>query len=320
MTNQIKTDKQKYRLLCETEPSIPIFSKAWWLDSVAGDSWDVVLVEKGDQIEASLPFVVQKRHGFTVLTMPQLTQTLGPWLKPSTAKYAKQLAQEKDLIQELFDKLPPHAMYAQNWHYSRTNWLPLYWQGYEQTTRYTYIIPDISNLNEVVSNFEHAKRKNINKSEKVVNIVYDIEPDVFYENHKMTLAKQGQRISYPYEVFLNLYRNGYSRNCAKTIAAYDCDGNMHAALFVVWDSNSAYDLISTIDPDFRTVGAASLLIKEIIGYVSKYVNKFDFEGSMIEPVERSFRQFGAIQTPYFAISKTNSKLLKTYRFLQDLRR
>jgi hypothetical protein len=39
---------------------------------------------------------------------------------------------------------------------------------------------------------------------------------------------------------------------------------------------------------------------------------------MIEPVERFFRAFGAIQTPYFAISKTNSKLLKIYQGLKGL--
>ena len=122
------TNIDKYRQLCEHETTIPIFSKAWWLDSVADDSWDVVLVEKGDQILASLPFVVRKHFGLTVLTLPLLTQTLGHWLRPSTAKYAKQLSQEKDLSQAHFDQLPPHAQYNQNWHHARTNWLPLFFK------------------------------------------------------------------------------------------------------------------------------------------------------------------------------------------------
>lgn len=313
------SNKDKYRALCAREPSIPVFSKDWWLDSVAEDNWDVVLVEKGNEIIASLPFVIKKRFGFRVITMPVLTQNLGPWLRPSTAKYSKKLAEEKDLLQELYTQLPSYDHYHQNWHLSRTNWLPLYWLNYNQTVRYTYVIPDLSNIETVVKEFEHSKRKNIKKSEKIVKVVFDISAYDFYENHKMTLQKQGQKISYSYEVFSSLYINGYAQNSARTIAAYDEDGNLHAALFVVWDNNSAYDLISTIDPDFRTFGAASLLVQEIIRYVSQFVNKFDFEGSMIEPVERSFRQFGAIQTPYFSISKTNSKLLKVYKCLQSLR-
>lgn len=314
------TKKQKYRTLCEQESTIPIFSQAWWLDAVSGDNWDVVLVEKGGIIQASMPYLPRKRFGLTTISQPVLTQNLGPWLRPSSAKYAKQLSQEKELLQALFAKLPPHANYSQNWHFSRTNWLPLYWKGYQQTTRYTYVIEDISNLEKVFSEFEHSKRKNIKKSESLIKIVYDISAEEFYENHKMTLKKQGAEISYSFPTFKKIYDEGYRRNQVRTIAAYDADANLHAALFVVWDKMSAYDLISTIDPDYRVFGAASVLVREMIQYTSGFVNKFDFEGSMIESVERSFRQFGAKQIPYFSVSKINSNLLKTYRFFQDLRR
>ena len=163
MTKNPLSNKDKYRALCAREPSIPVFSKDWWLDSVAEDNWDVVLVEKGNEIIASLPFVIKKRFGFRVITMPVLTQNLGPWFRPSTAKYSKKLAEEKDLLQELYTQLPSYDQYHQNWHLSRTNWLPLYWLNYNQTVRYTYVIPDISNIETVIKEFEHSKRKNIKK-------------------------------------------------------------------------------------------------------------------------------------------------------------
>lgn len=311
----------RYRILCEQESSIPLFSQAWWLDAAAGvGGWDVVIVERDGQIIASLAYVKKKRYGFTVLTQPVLTQNLGPWLKLDVdLKSSKKLAHEKDLIQELYRQLPKCDHYSQSWHYSRTNWLPVYWMGFSQTTKYTYVLNDISDIETVLKNFENSKRKNIKKSEKVVKVVHDISAKDFYDNHMMTLKKQGQEILYSFEVFDRLYRAGYDNNSAKSIAAFDEAGNMHAALFVVWDKESAYDLISTIDPDFRVHGAASLLIKEVITYVSQFVNKFDFEGSMIESVERSFRQFGAEQVPYFSISQTPSHLLKTAFFLQSLK-
>jgi len=40
---------------------------------------------------------------------------------------------------------------------------------------------------------------------------------------------------------------------------------------------------------------------------------FDFEGSMIEPVERFFRSFGAQRVPYFGITK-NRHLFKLLNF------
>ena len=51
-------------------------------------------------------------------------------------------------------------------------------------------------------------------------------------------------------------------------------------------------------------------------YAAGVTKHFDFEGSMIEGVERSYRAFGAIQTPYFSITKTNSK---AFRFLKAIR-
>jgi len=306
------SNKNIYRELCATESTIPVFSRDWWLDAVCdgADNWDVALVENGGEVMATMPYYVKHKYGFTLLTQPPLTQTLGPWIRPSSAKHAKALGQQKHLMYGLIEQLPKCDLFMQNWHYSITNWLPFYWKGFSQTTRYTYVIEDLSDLDKVFSGFEHSKRKNIKKSEKIINIVFDITADQFYDNHQMTLLKQNSKISYSKDLFKRIYKAGYQNDSARTIAAYDQYGNLHAALFVIWDNQSAYDLISTIDPDYRNYGAASLLIREIIKFVSVRTNKFDFEGSMIEQVERSFRQFGAIQKPYFFISKTSSRLLR----------
>jgi len=107
--------KQKYRAHCKTESSIPIFSKNWWLDAVCGkDNWNVVVVEKGGQIIASMPHFMVKRRGMRrTITMPKLTQTMGPWMRPSSAKYANQIAEQKDLMTALIQKLPLFAYFFQ---------------------------------------------------------------------------------------------------------------------------------------------------------------------------------------------------------------
>ena len=55
--------RDQYRALCDRESTIPLFSQAWWLDALAGGRWDVALVEKNGQIEASMPYVIRKRFG-----------------------------------------------------------------------------------------------------------------------------------------------------------------------------------------------------------------------------------------------------------------
>lgn len=311
--------KDKYIKLCKEEASIPVFSQPWWLDAVCGkDNWDVCLVQKGKDILASMPYFEFKKSGFTYNVQPPLTQKLGPWISPSKSKYSKALGQEKDLMENLISQLPKFDFFSQSWDYKNTNWLPFYWKGFEQTTKYTYVINNLSDIDSICLEFENSKRKNIKKAEGMVNIVFDIPYDEFYENHKYTLEKQGSKISYSKVLFKTIYEAAYLNNSGRTIAAYDKEGNLHAAIFVIWDSESAYDLISTIDPDYRTYGAASLLIKSIIEFLSGKTCKFDFEGSMIESVERSFRQFGAKQTPYFNVYKTTSKKLLLLKNLKSI--
>lgn len=304
------SEKNKYRALCDSEPSIPVFSRAWWLDAAAGkDNWDVALIEEDESIVAALPYAMRRKFGFTLLTHPPLTQTLGPWLRPASMSHTKQLSRQKELMAALIARLPRFDHYAQRWHYSNTNWLPFYWAGFKQTTRYTYVIDDLTEPDTVFSGFSAGKRKDIKKAEKSLTVRYDISAEDFYSNHEMTLGQEKSRISYSFEVFKRMYDMGYQRDSARTLAAYDGQDNLHAALFIVWDQNSAYDLISTIDHRYRGSGAASLLVREAIRHASKKTRKFDFEGSMLEPVEHSFRQFNTVQVPYFAVSKTPSKVL-----------
>jgi hypothetical protein len=297
--------KNKYRELCKTERTIPVFSRDWWLDAVCGaEGWDVVIVEKGAQVVASLPYYLSGDILGQRIVMPKLTQTMGPWIKyPEGQKHDKRLSYEKELMTDLIKGLPKFRFFRQNFHYSITNWLPFYWQGFSQTTRYTYVIEDLNDLDAVFSNFSHSKRKNIKRAEKSVTVNYDLSAKDFYDNHKLTLSKQGQEIGYSYDLFSRIYDAAYTAGCGKAIYCVDEENNIHSGLFVIWDECSAYDLISTIDPDFRNSGSASLLIREIIKYVADKTEKFDFEGSMIEAVERSFRSFGGLQKQFFSISK-----------------
>ena len=315
------TNKEKYREFCKTETDIPIFSKDWWLDAVCPENkyWNVVLVEKGGQIAASMPYIIGRKRGFKTIEMPELTQKLGPYIKyPVNLKYETKLSYEKEIMTELINQIPDVAFFNQNFSYSITNWLPFYWKGFQQTTKYTYVIEDTSDLEKVEANFSHAKRKNLKKCKDLLDIVFDIDAKTFYDNHKMTLQKQGQTISYSFELFNKIYNSAYNHNSAKTIAAFDKDGNLNSALFIIWDNLSAYDLISTIDPDYRNNGSATLLVLEAIKLASQKGLKFDFEGSMFEGVENSFRQFGTVQKPYFTVSKTYSKLYKLLSLAKDV--
>ena len=315
------TNKQKYHSFCKTEPSIPMFSKDWWLDAVCGgDNWDVVLIEKGEWIIACLPYLYIKRHLFTILGMPQLTQTLGPWMRSSKAKYTGQLIQQKNLMTSLIDNLPVFDSFSQNFHYSITNWLPFYWRGFQQTTFYTYILDDLSNTNKLRDNFKENIRRELKKAKNRfgLQIRTDLGIDAFLAVNELTFARQDMRLPYTRDFVLRLDNACESHNARKIFFAQDKDGKIHAATYIIWDENSAYYLMGGSDPELRNSGANSLCMWEAIKFASTVTQKFDFEGSMIKPVERFFRAFGARQVPYFHITKTNSKLLRLRKIASSL--
>ena len=312
------TNKEKYRLLCENEPDIPIFSKDWWLDAVAGDSWDVCLVEKGGIVVASMPYTRSSRLGMTVISKPALTQTLGPWIRASDAKYAKKLAAEKELMGMLIDQLPKYVYFNQTWHHSMKNWLPFFWRGFEQTTRYTYVIEDLSDIDYVWVNLQANIRREIRKATNKVKVRTDLSIDDFIVLNKMTFSRQGKTMPYSPSLVIKMVTEAKKRNQCQWFIAQDDEGQNHAGVLIIWDGQSAYYLMGGGNPQLRNSGATSLCMWEAIKFASAVTKSFDFEGSMIEPIERFFRGFGAVQTPYYMLTHMPNKPFKLLKSVREI--
>ena len=311
--------KNKYRSLCVRETSIPIFSRDWWLDATAGvDNWDVVLVEKGGEIVASLPYMVLKRHGFKYICQPVLTQKLGPWLKyPPRQKYDKRLSYENKIFKELIEELPIVDSISICFDYNITNWLPFYWKGFNQTTRYTYIIEDLSNVEKIFQEMSSDMRNMVRKAEKSVIIKECVDVDLAYSLNKMTFDRQNMKMPYTLDMFKKISEACFAHDAGKIFIAEDVDGNKHGMSFMVYDENCAYYLIGGGNPEYRNSAAQDLLIWHMIKEASNVTKKFDFEGTMLPTVNKTFRSFGTVQKSYHSISKIYNKKLKIATCLRE---
>ncbi len=208
----------------------------------------------------------------------------------------------------LIDQLPSCDYFLQNFHYSVTNWLHFHWRGFNQTTRYTYVIEDLVDMVAVWKEFLENIRCDIRKAQKQVTIKSDLDLETFLDVNALTFQRQGHALPYSRELVRRLDGVCAEHNARRIFYAQDSSGRIHAAIYIVWGENSAYYIMGGGDPELRNSGATSLCMWEAIQFAAGVTRKFDFEGSMIEPVERFFRAFGAKQVPYFSISKTNSRL------------
>lgn len=312
MELDVTRSRDAYYTLCEQESSIPLFSQAWWLDAVVPGAWDAVLAYKGEQIVGAMPYVQRKKLGMTLLTQPQLTQTLGPWVRPTQKSYSKALGHEKDVLQALADGLPQFHYYTQNWHPARQNWLPFYWRGFEQTTRYTYRLDGLADEGALWAGLQENIRREIRKARDrhgitVRSAQYLGELLVL---NRMTFERQRRDMPYSRDLVERIDEAAAGRGARDCLIAVDAEGTPHAGAYIVRGDDTAYYLMGGGDPALRNSGATSLLLWEAIRLQPENVQCFDFEGSMIEPIERFFRAFGARQTPYFRVSKASSRWLQ----------
>jgi hypothetical protein len=300
-------NKEKYIEFCNAE-NICIFSQYWWLDAVSqSDGWDVILCEKGGSILAALPYSFTRSRKGIEIYQAKLTQKNGMYIKyPSRQKYTSRLSFEKKVMREIIEKLEKDNLckYTQNFDYTTTNWLPFYWNGYNQTSRYTYVIEDTSNLEKIYSNIDSSTKNIIRKAEKLVRVKEDLDINSFYEINKMTFERKGMKIPYNYELLSRIDEECKKRRCSKILYAVDEEENIHAAIYLVWDKTSMYYLLGGINPSYKNSNSTSLLLKTAIELAAEMNLKFDFEGSMNKEIEEFFGSFGGKQIQYFTISKS----------------
>ncbi len=302
------SNKEKYRELCKAEKTIPIFSRDWWLDAVCGEgNWDVALVENNGNVIASFPYYKRNMFGFQFIGMPKITQTMGIWVKyPENQTYAKRLSFEHEIFNILIEKLPSHSYFEQNFHYKFTNWLPFYWKGFQQTTRYTYVIEDLSDLEKLFSNMKKQLRRDVRKSKNSISIISEDNISRFYEINRKTFERQKVTIPYSFDFIKRIDHALKERDARRILFAIDNKGNTLSALYLVWDDCSCYTLLEGSDPEFRRSNANSLLNWEAIKCSASMNKKHNFTGSVMQSIETFIRGFGGIQKPYFNISKSNS--------------
>ena len=305
-------NKVDYIKLCETETSVPIFMQPWWLDAVCvhGLNWNVALAkDKNDNFSAALCFCEKHKWGFKKVTMPHLTQFTGVWMKPLEHKNSpEKQSHEQNQLQQIIAQLPHCQHFTLRTHFNMTDWLPFYWAGFKQTTRYTYIIPSLSDLNLVFNNFEGNVKRAIRQNEGKYTIEQSDDFDLF-------LQLKYKNDSTPLSIWHNLNDILSKKQQKRLYFARNTEGVAEATAYIVWDNSTAYYLASGTTELGRKNQVMSLLLWQAMQDCAHDATVFDFEGSMLKTVEPYFRRFGTEQKVYFQLTKFSNKFLEMLSLL-----
>jgi hypothetical protein len=287
--------------LVERSPQGSLFCRSWWIEAIAPQTRILGYFEVG-RLVAGIPLMHKRQFGFRTCGIPKYNPSWGVVMEPISGKQVTIASREMEILRVLASEIAKERIFYQSFHPTLQNWLPFYWNGFKQTSRFTYIIYDLSDLERVWDGFTHSTKGEIRKAEKLGLTVEECDISTVQEAERKTFARQGLRHSTGTNLAA-IYDIAKLRGAAQCFAVKDQEGTVHAANLLVWDSKAAYFLAGGADPKLRKSGATSFLIWHLINFASPRTQSFDFEGSVVPSIERFFRSFGGQQVPYSWIMK-----------------
>lgn len=322
----MKENKEKYVEFCKTT-YVPIYSKPWWMDAVCGEeNWNVWLYEKNEVVVAAMPYYMEKRNNYNYITKAPLTQNNGIIFQyPEGAKDLAKAKFEEEVINSAccFIEGLGVDVYEQQYQTEFTNWLPFFWNQYQEITRYTYQIGNTSDLDAIWESFAGNRRKKIKKGLK--NAVYEEVRDVklFYEEHEKIFRKQNLRCPFSYDLWLRLVKGCQEHGSCQMMVAKTEEGKIASLSFLVWDEKKLYRLLGGGIPEYQNLDTYSAMTWMEIQLAHEKGLIYDFEGSVIKRISKSNAEYGAVPKPYFRIRKVfNPEIMRmeTEKRIEDQRK
>jgi len=295
-------EKTKYQEFISKFESSSIFSQPWWLDIVCGSAnWNIVIAERDGKAIASLRYYTKRRMFLKIITQPPLTQTIQPLFDE---RFSSNFDKKAKITSELIRKIPVTSKFQMNLHADFTNWLPFYWQGYSQTTFYSFILESGISVDSIWENMSGKRRTEIRKSENSEVFINDKGSfSTFFKLYQSTFIRKKRKPPFKKPFLENLVNSCLEKKVGKMLFAVDKKGVPLSCAFFVWDDKRTYYLLGGLNSEVDTKGAQSLLLWQAIKTSLESSRDFDFEGSMDKGVGNFFSSYGADLVPYFGISK-----------------
>jgi hypothetical protein len=233
-----------------------------------------------------------------------LTPYLGILYPQTDAKYVTRISNEKEIaaafaafLKEEFESVQfrfvPEVIDVQ----------PFIWEGFDAGVRYTYRL-SLESLKTVLANMDLRCRNTITSAEREgIQIETGVTFDDVMKLSELTFQRQGQEATFrPIAERVEIVLRKAGR-CMGFLARQP-DGTALGAVWIVWDEKRAYYLLGGYNSTAKSNKALALTLWRAIQFTALELklSQFDFEGSMVPPIEQFFRKFGGTLTPTFTVS------------------
>lgn len=288
-------NRERYRAFARDLPALPLSFQPAFLDQVCADGrWGVAMAERAGLVVGVWPWFLKRRFGLRVITMPLLCKWLGPWLADGL-----EAAEREGVLKELLLGLPPADIVTVDCHPDQDHTHALELAGFTSSRRLTYRLPLLPEQ-ELMARFNDNTRRDIRKAGQALVVTVEADPVLFHEVHQKTYDRQGVRNPVPRDFLIRHLGMLELEGRLRLSFARDSDGSVHSALALVWDGRTAYYHLAGNDHTAGPPSGNRLLVWEAMGFARDVLQleRFDFEGSMIDRIAAVWVQMGAEATPY----------------------
>lgn len=231
---------------------------------------------------------------------PLFIKHLGVLYAPFAGKPTSQVSRQRRAATALMPALRSMRGFDYSFSPGFVDWLPFHWSGYAQETRYSYRIA----AGRAGDWREHADSRLRNDLQRATRAGLSFECEVpladLIELAARTYRRQGAAPPFREAKLEAALRHVIAAGFGSTACIRSPDGKVMAVALTLQDRRAAFLTITGYADDAKP-GATSLLIAGLIERALAEGVDFDFEGSMIQPIEAYYRGFGGALTPYFRI-------------------
>jgi len=278
---QQQVDKKKWDTVIAGSPNGLIYGYSFYLDHMA-KQWDALVL---NDYEAVMPLTWNRKYGIYYLYQPPFTQQLGV--------FSRSLPPE-ELLPAFISMTKKHFRFAEIF-------LNFGNAGNGLSSKTNFILPLKEAYDIIYKGYSRDAIKNKHRSEKF-QLQYGVMDNLseaagLYKNMYSARTKHVKATGY-YN-FEQLCLVAHERKMLVIRKVTGKEGVLQAVALLLQDKNRLYLLQSTILPAGRLHEANYFLLDNIIREFSRQEIILDFEGSDIPGIAHFYKNFGAVNQPYY---------------------
>lgn len=284
-----------------------VFNSREWIDISFGKQFCLMGIynKNRELIGVFYYYIFQRGKVLTQISAPPFSPNCGLWVEDKTINPSQKNTFRKKIMVVVRDYFLAQKfdIFALPFPLEYVDMQEFIWSGFTVEPRYTYQLDLKESTDSLLAKMSSERRKNIKKAEKDGVFVsratnFEEAKDLIYGSYENKVLEANKT------VLNNLFSSFSSDKNTLCFVAYNKDKSPLATVFCVFDAKACYYILGGYNKSQSHEGAGALAMWESIKLAKQMgVEVFDFEGSMLPPIEKYFRGFGGMMIPFYSVKR-----------------